>query len=88
MSKKSDAIEYFKANPNAVPKEVAAMFGISMTNIYQYRKAALSAPKKVSKIKTIGSLKQEDFSAADQAKWVQIALDASNGRGELASLSN
>lgn len=48
MSKKSDAVEYFKANPGASPAEVALMFGVAKGNIYLYRKEALgNNPKKV-----------------------------------------
>jgi hypothetical protein len=52
QTKKSKMIAFFKANPNAKPKDVAAKFKVAMPTIYAIRKQALGADWKVAAIMT------------------------------------
>jgi hypothetical protein len=58
QTKKAKMIAFFKANPNAKPKDAAAKFKVAMPTIYSMRKQALGADWKtvavVSSNKSVG----------------------------------
>jgi hypothetical protein len=61
MSIKSEAVAYFQTNPDANPRDVMQMFGVSAGNIYSYRKEALDGPVKVRKAKKMAKKAPQEF---------------------------
>ena len=78
QTKRAKMIAYFKANPNAKPKDVAAKFGVAMPTIYQMRKQALNGWKVIATV-TSDTPVPDEVKAPD-AQISEWAYQASQGR--------
>jgi len=67
MSIKSEAVAYFQTNPDANPRDVMQMFGVSAGNIYTYRKEALDGPVKVRKTKKVVKKAPQEFAGVKES---------------------
>jgi len=84
QTKKAKMIAYFKANPNAKPKDVAAKFGVAMPTIYQMRKQALNGWKVIATV-TSDTPVPDEVKAPD-ARISELVFEASQGRNRTADM--
>jgi hypothetical protein len=84
QTKRAKMIAYFKAHPNAKPKDAAAKFGVAMPTIYQMRKQALGDWKTVATVTSDAPVPDEV--KAPDAQISEWAYQASQGRNRTADM--